>query len=127
VLVVLLVLVAAVPAAAARPPLLLAGRLAQAPKGTQVLVAVDVLGESGRIPVLATARTDAAGRFALYAAYDARAARAARQNGGSINFELDAFTRFHRWTWEFSRRWSGGRWVYDGNGPLRGVVITAIR
>jgi hypothetical protein len=119
--------VVATPAAATDAPFLVSGRLKGAPAGTPVIVSVDVLGETGRIPVLATTRTDAEGRFAFHAPYDRRAARAARENGGAINFTLEGFGKRHQWFWEFSRRWSHGRWVYDRNGPMRGVVITAWR
>jgi hypothetical protein len=115
------------PTSAAAAPFLVSGRLVGAPAGTRVLLAVDVLGESGRIPILATARTDARGLFSISAPFDRRAARASRQNGGTINFTIDAFTGRHQWTWEFSRRFSHGRWVYDGNAPMRGVVIRPFR
>jgi hypothetical protein len=123
----LLALVVAVPAAGAKGSFLISGHLKDAPAGTPVMVSVDVLGESGQIPILAAVRTDAQGRFTIDAPYDRRAARAARLNGGAINFSLDAFTKHHEWSWEFSRRYAHGRWQYDRNGAMRGVVIKAWR
>jgi len=49
----------AAPAQATKAPFLVSGRLVGAPTGTVVFVSVDVLGESGRIPILASDRVDA--------------------------------------------------------------------